>query len=137
MKTEFVKASSSALEGSKKSYPTPITFRPVDELDRQRILRAAEGMSVGAYIRQCIDIAEGKKVRRPAVQDREELGRVLGLLGQTRIANNLNQLAYEAHAGSLLLDADCQQKIDEAYKHVCNMRSALVSALGLLEKRQK
>lgn len=63
--------------------------------------------------------------------DKQALARVLGLLGQSRIANNLNQLAYHANCGSLLLDDQTQEEIHEACTHVVAMRADLLKALGL------
>ena len=58
---------------------------------------------------------------------------MLGLLGQSRIANNLNQLAYAANSGSLLFDDETQAMIFEAYQNVCFMRSQLILALGIAD----
>jgi len=61
------------------------------------------------------------------------MARALALLGASRIANNLNQLAHQANIGSLIMDEDACTQIDEAYAHVRLMRDELVSALGLIE----
>ena len=75
----------------------------------------------------------GRRRRRThaLVQDQQALARLLGLLGETRIANNLNQLAYHANTGTLLIDEQTTDQINEAYGHVCFMRDALIEALGL------
>jgi hypothetical protein len=54
----------------------------------------------------------------------------LALLGQSRIANNLNQLAYHANIGALDIGEAERAKIDEAYAHVLAIRTLLVTALG-------
>ncbi|MGI9402808.1 MAG: hypothetical protein ACR2O0_16240 [Rhizobiaceae bacterium] len=46
------------------------------------------------------------------------MAKTLGLLGQTCVAINLNQLAKEANSRSLLLDDETTDKINEAYEHV-------------------
>ncbi|MCV6600076.1 MAG: hypothetical protein OIF54_00660, partial [Cohaesibacter sp.] len=50
-----------------------------------------------AYIRKCLfedKESKRKKPRRPeAIADHQALAQVLGMLGSSRIANNLNQLA--------------------------------------------
>ena len=97
-------------------------------------------MSVSEYIRQCVHVADiAPKIRktRTPVKNESNLSRVLAFLGQSRIANNLNQIAYEANCGSLLLDEETLKKINEAYHHVCEMRKALIEALGLIEARRK
>ncbi|MGI9505990.1 MAG: plasmid mobilization relaxosome protein MobC [Geminicoccaceae bacterium] len=124
----------------KKKNPAPLTYRPKDEEERQGVLAAAKGMSVSEYIRQCIHDADAKpkklKLKTP-IRDEQSLARSLALLGQSRIANNLNQLAYHANTGSLLLDEETLGKIDEAYQHVCFMRKALIAALGLREAHDR
>lgn len=101
---------------------------------------AAKGMSVSEYIRRCIhgaDAGSKKHKLRTPVRDEQSLARALALLGQSRIANNLNQIAKEAHRGTLLLDSDTLSDIEAAYAHVCSMREYLVDALGLREARKK
>jgi hypothetical protein len=57
------------------------------------------------------------------------MAEALALLGQSRIANNLNQLAYQANIGALAIDEDTRGQIDEAYLFVAEMRGLLVKAL--------
>ena len=62
------------------------------------------------------------------------LAQVLGLLGQTRIANNLNQIAYEANCGSLLMDEETENEIRMTCAHIAWIRVKLIEALGLKNK---
>ncbi len=121
-------------------YPAPLTYRPKDEEERQKVLMAAKGMSVSEYIRQCVHRADttpkNHKLRTP-IRDEQSLARALALLGQSRIANNLNQLAYHANTGSLLLDEETLAQIKDAHDHICWMRKHLIAALGLREERDK
>ena len=121
-------------------YPAPLCFRPKNEEERQLVLAAARGSSVSEYIRKCV-LGENappkkRKVRVP-VKNEQTLSHVLALLGQSHIANNLNQLAYHANTGSLMLDEENHTQIKEAYEHVLEMREALVAALGLKESSAK
>jgi len=118
-----------------KRHPSPITLRLTDE-ERAMLKDLAAGMSVSAYIRKCVfgnDTAPRKVRSRVPVKDELALARVLGMLGQSRIANNLNQIAYHANAGSLLIDEQCTKEIHEAYGHIVSMRGDLINALGLTE----
>jgi len=122
---------------SKESKPSksPITLRVTNE-ERERLKSLAAGMSVSGYIRKCIfagDITRRKRQSHMPVKDQEAMARALALLGASRIANNLNQLAHQANIGSLIMDEDACTQIDEAYAHVRLMRDELVSALGLIE----
>ena len=92
-------------------------------------------MSVSAFVRQRVFGEGGEKPRpnrrdyRP-VADQQAMAQALALLGQWHIANNLNQLAYHAHLGTLPVDGDTAARIDEAYAFVVELRQALLAALG-------
>lgn len=119
--------------------PKPISLR-LTEKERAALERAAQGMTLSAYIRACI-FADGEAKRktktRMPVKDHEALARALGLLGQSRIASNLNQLARHANSGSLAVDETTIEKLEESYAHVIALRDQLVAALGLLEEKAR
>lgn len=120
---------------SNKKYPSPITFRPTEE--ERAILKAdAGGMSQSAYIRKCLF---GRKASKRVVPeaDRVLLAQILAKLGESRIANNLNQIAYHANCGSLLLDDVTVEEINEACLYVAWMRTQLIEALGLKDSSNK
>ena len=113
-----------------------ITLRLTDEEDA-KLRQMSEGTTVSAFIRQ--QVFDEKKTRRPRrsympVQDKEAMAKALGLLGQSRIANNLNQLAYHANTGTLLIDEETIAKLNEAYDHVRLIRAELIKGLGLSGK---
>ncbi len=121
----------------KKKRPSPITLRLTDE-EREKLKIAAGDMPVSAYIRKCVfgaDVAPRKKrLSHKPVGDQEAIARVLNMLGQSRIANNLNQIAYHANCGTLLLDNDTKRQIKETYSYIAFMRVKLIEALGLQEE---
>lgn len=110
----------------------PVTLR-LTESERERLEELATGMTLSAYIRACV-FARGEKrrKRRPAsvVADKRAVAEALALLGQSRIASNLNQLAYQANIGALAIEDRERAKIEEAYAHVLSLRTLLVAALG-------
>lgn len=117
------------------SYPSPVSVRFTPE-ERELLEKAAKGRSLSSFIRDQVlaENATRRKIRnRMPVEDEQELARVLGLLGQSRIANNLNQLAKDANCGVLVMEPETRKQIEEAYAHVKSMRDSLVRALGLLE----
>ena len=119
-------------KSGKKKYPRVALRLSEDEL--ARLKKLCDSMTYSAYIRKCLfgKHATPRKVRsRSPVKDEEALAQVLGLLGQSRIANNLNQLAHEANCGTLLLDEQAYNELNEAYVHICFMRTELIRALGL------
>ena len=122
-----------AERGHGRSSPR-ITLRLTqDEAEQLAFLSA--GMSVSAFVRQRV-FGEGADKPKPSrryyrpVADRQALAQALALLGQSRIANNLNQLAYHAHLGTLPVDDETAARIDEAYAFVVSLREALLAALG-------
>lgn len=119
----------------KKKTPSPVTVRLTDE-ERAQVLEDAGDLSLSAHIRMCILKKGGLRKSAPN-RDYEALARILGQLGQSRIANNLNQLAHHANSGSLLVDEETEKEIRLACAHIAWMRVKLIEALGLREGRRK
>lgn len=130
------KAFKASNSGSKPTKPSsPVTLR-LTQSEKDKLIELAQGMSMSAYIRACVfnDQADKRKrVLRTPVKDKAYLAELLGLLGQSRIANNLNQLAFNANTGSLEVDDITLSQIEEAYSAVREMRGLLVKSLGLRE----
>lgn len=103
--------------------------------ERERLERAAAGAPLGTYIRSRIldGQARRRKVRRAPVADQAALARVLAQLGQSRLGNNLNQLARAANMGALIVTPDVTAEFKDACAAVAAMRQDLMKALGLKE----
>ncbi|MCB9942616.1 MAG: plasmid mobilization relaxosome protein MobC [Geminicoccaceae bacterium] len=90
-------------------------------------------MTVSAFVRECV-FGGGSMRRRPRdrrpVAGETELAQALAMLGQSRIANNLNQLAYQANTGTLAVDEAVHRQIEEAYAYIVGLRRTLLHALG-------
>lgn len=102
--------------------------------DHERLKSLADGMALSTYIRaKALGEASPRRKSRStaSVADKQTLAQLLGLLGQSRIANNLNQLAYHANIGTLAMDDDTRAQIADAYEHVLFLRETLVKALGI------
>lgn len=101
--------------------------------DYERLQEMADGAALATFIRaKVLSKKLPRKARRSvtSIQDKQAIAQILGLLGQSRIANNLNQLAYHANVGSLAMDDEVRIQIDEAYEHVLFLRKTLLKALG-------
>lgn len=88
---------------AKRSDGSPLVVRVTSE-ERQRLEELAAGMTLSDYVRACVFGAEAsRRKKRPknAVEDKKAAAEALALLGQSRIASNLNQLAYHANLGVL------------------------------------
>lgn len=117
---------------SKRRDLSPLTLRLTRE-ERARLEELAAGMTLSAYIRACVFGQEAKRrKRRPkdAVADKKAAAEALALLGQSRIASNLNQLAYHANLGVLEFGEAERAEIAEANAHLLAIRTLLLSALG-------
>lgn len=110
----------------------PVTLR-LTEAERKRLEDMAAGMTLSAYIRACLFAEQEKRrKRRPGtvVADKKAVAEALALLGQSRMANNLNQLAYQANIGALVIEDRERAKIEEAYAYILSLRALLMAALG-------
>jgi len=115
--------------------PTPFSLRLSFE-ERARLEQDASGMALGAYIRDRLfgeDAAPRHTRGHFPVKDYAALGRVLAALGQSRLSNNLNQLAKAVNTGSLPVTPETEGDLRQACKDVQAMRRDLLIALGLHE----
>ena len=134
--TQEEKQSAPPASAENKPVSPRITLRlseEEDELLRQR----ASGLTISAYVRECLFGEHVSKRRRKSyapVKDQIALAQLLALLGESRLANNLNQLAYQANTGNLDVDEHVEAQLDEMYDHVVSMRETLIRTLGLLEQ---
>jgi hypothetical protein len=120
------------MKPAKRTAISPVTLRLTPE-ERERLEELAAGMTLSAYIRSCVFAKEEKRRKsRPkeVVADKKAAAEALALLGQSRIASNLNQLAYHANIGALMVGEAEKAQIAEAYSHVLSIRSILMQALG-------
>jgi hypothetical protein len=130
------KASFQSIAGNKREQRASsprITLRLTDD-ELAKLKHAASGVSISAYIRKQLFGNETslRKVRsRVPVKDQQALAQVLGMLGNSRMANNLNQIAYEANCGSLLMDQATEDEIKMACASIAWMRVKLIEALGI------
>ena len=111
----------------------PFSLRLTRE-ERAILETAAAGKPVSAYIREKLfgPGASHRKARGKApVKDHRALGQVLGALGASRLAGNLNQLAKAAHIGALPVTPEVEADLRAACNAVGEMRGALMAALGL------
>ncbi|WP_205691944.1 plasmid mobilization relaxosome protein MobC [Caulobacter soli] len=102
--------------------------------ERARLERDAVGMALGAYIKWRVFNPDKPPPRvrgKAPVKDHLALTKLMGLLGQSRIANNLNQLARGANTGTLPVTEETEAALLEAVRDVAELRRLLIAALGL------
>jgi hypothetical protein len=117
---------------SPRKRPPPFSLR-LSEAERARLVEEAAGVPLGAYIKAKVLGGAPLRTRRTglAIQDRAALGQVLGLLGQSRLSSNLNQLAYAANIGTLDISPETEGELLAALQDVRELRRLLLLALGL------
>ncbi|MEQ9315776.1 MAG: plasmid mobilization relaxosome protein MobC [Henriciella sp.] len=119
-------------EQQKTKTPPPFSLRLTRE-ERARLEAQAGSQPLGAYIRSRLlgqNTSKRRRSRRPRI-DETMAARLLGELGKSRISSNLNQLARAANMGTLDLDPETVQELQEACEAVREMRAALIAALGV------
>jgi hypothetical protein len=110
----------------------PFSIR-LSEDERARLAMEAAGAPLGAYIKAKVLGAAAIRSRRSgiAIEDRTALAKGLALLGQSRLANNLNQLAYAVNTGSLPVTPETEEELFAAVRDVRSLRRLFLMALGL------
>ena len=111
----------------------PFSIR-LTEAERRALIERCGGRPLGAFVRDIVLAADDRAPRRsapPPVKDHQSLARVLAALGQSRIANNLNQIAKAANIGALPVSPEIEGDIAEACAAVLSMRQHLLHALGI------
>lgn len=116
----------------KKKRLAPFSIR-LSENERARLAMEAAGAPLGAYIKAKALGAPPLRSRRTGlvVEDRVALAKGLALLGRSRLANNLNQLAYAVNIGSLPVTPETEQELFAAVRDVRALRRLFLVALGM------
>ncbi len=116
---------------SERSAPLSVRFTEAEKARLREL--AGPKQPLGHYIRdRALQGASEPRAARPSpVKDAELLGQVLGLLGQSRLSNNLNQLAKAANQGSLPVTAETETELQQASAAILEMRLLLLRALGV------
>ena len=116
-----------------KPYTAPVSLRMSFE-EKSQLERDAAGMSIAAYIRWRLFDPDKRPPRtrgKHPVKDQQAIAQLLALLGQSRLANNVNQLARSANSGSLPLTPDTERALNEAAADIAEIRKLLIQALNL------
>jgi len=124
---------SNSSTGTKRTSNRPLSIRFTDA-EKAGLSEKAGGVPLGTFIRSVVlgeDVKGRDRRRQYAVRDGDKLGRLLGLLGQSRLANNLNQIAKAANMGSLPVTVELEADLRAACGEIAEMRQLLLAALGI------
>lgn len=117
----------------KSTKPKPFSLR-LSPKERLLLNEMAGAKPLGSFIRSRLfgELSSPRKLhQRRSSLDHRALAQALALLGQSRIASNLNQLAKAANIGALPVDDEVEAELREACQAIAVMRYELVAALGL------
>ena len=110
--------------------PAPVSIR-FSDFEKAYVREMAGGLPLGTYIKR---VVLGVKARpnppKQPIPDAKALGQILGFLGRSRVANNLNQLAKAVNLGALPVDKETEADIKSACAEIAMMRTLLMAALG-------
>lgn len=114
--------------------PTPFSLRLTFE-ERAALEKEAGNKPLGAFIRSKLfrgsEAQRKQRTRsRKPLKDDKALAELLGKLGQSRLASNINQLAKASNTGSLPVTPDTEKALRNACNDVRVMRMLLMQALG-------
>lgn len=137
-KQDFAQSAAPKKTKAKATYPSPVTVRLKPD-EREQLELAANDLSLSAYIRLCLfgdDVPVHRTRGKQPVKDYQALGQLLGVLGRSNLANNINQLTKAAHSGTLDMNEDVEAQLKEAALEIASMRLLLIKALGMREDDQ-
>jgi len=115
--------------------PAPFSLRLSFE-EKQKLIEDAGRQSISAYIKSRLfdpDMPAKQARGLNPVKDQKALAQLLGMLGSSRIAKNLDELADAARVGALPINEDTEKAIKRACDDVRIMRRFLLAALGIRE----
>ncbi|UDF05361.1 hypothetical protein [Asticcacaulis sp. AND118] len=117
-----------------KAPPTrTLTIRMALEL-YERLVDMAAGLPLGPFILHralSSDLPLPRVRRRKPIADHAAYAKLLGKLGDSGLASNLNQLARQANLGTLPVMPETEAALQYACSQISDMRRLLVQALGL------
>ena len=117
---------------NRKKRPSPFCIR-LSEEQRIRLSEEAGDIPLGAYIKAKALGEPALRKRRTGlpVEDKAALAKSLALLGKSRLASNLNQLAHAANIGALPITPETEAHLRASLDDVREIRHLLMMALGM------
>lgn len=117
---------------AKRRPPFSLRF---SDAERLRLEEEAGGVPLAAHIKEQLFAADAPPVRRrrvPAsIEDRQAVAKLLSMLGASRYANNLNQMAHLANLGLLAMTEEERNELALSIAYIAEMRRPLLQSLGL------
>ena len=121
--------------------PNPIRSQPfslrLSHQERRSLQARAGGEPLGSFIRSHLFASE-ERIRCPmrhwsSADEQIALAQILALLGQSNIAQNLDDLAQALRSGSLPLPSEIETLVYAAHLDIAEIKSMLMKALRIKE----
>ena len=139
LKAAYSAAAGARLAVKRTNRSAPFSVR-LSGSERERLTIEAGGLPLGTYLRAKLLSGDAPPPRRrsqASIEDRKAIAQLLGLLGQKRYSNNLNQLAHLANLGLLAMTEDERLELALAIAHIAELRRLLIQALGLKSEQSE
>lgn len=131
LSSEFLESAPIAFR--KPARPAPFSIR-LSEPEKSDLSARAGERPLSVYIRECLFAGDTPRRARQsgiAIKDKDALAKALALLGRSRLANNLNQIAYAVNIGALPMTPETEDDLRASIAEVREMRQLLLAALGM------
>jgi RNase P/RNase MRP subunit POP5 len=117
---------------SKSKRPSPFSIR-FTECEREQLEAAAGNLALGVYIKLRLfdDLPPVPRQNSLSRVDKEALGKVLGAIGESKLASNMNQIARAANIGTLPVDQDLVDELYAACGEIKALREAILGCIGV------
>jgi len=109
-----------------KSFSLRLTYE-----ERAKLEESADGKSLAIFIRSKLFDENAIANRKEVFRNRTLCAKILGLLGQSELRQNLNELSQAVQSGSLIVTPDTQAMLEQALEDVVFMRDTLIKELGV------
>ncbi len=116
----------------KPKRPSPFSIR-FTEAEREQLELAAGNMALGVYIKLRLfnDLPPVPRQNSLSKVDKEALGKVLAAFGQSKLSQNMNQIAHAANIGTLPVDQDLIDELYTACGEIKALREAVLGCIGI------
>lgn len=100
--------------------------------EKARLKAAAGNMALGAYIKARLfdGLPAVPRQNAPSSYDKQIIGKVLAMLGRSRLSSNMNQIAHAANLGILPLEPELIKGLNAACADIRTMRTCLLRGMG-------
>ncbi|MEM9837654.1 MAG: hypothetical protein AAF830_00720 [Pseudomonadota bacterium] len=120
-----------------KKHAAPYSIRFTEE-ERAQLNRDAGGEAWSRYIRRKLfgdgapahRVKRIRRLKRPSV-DQTAVAKLLAALGQSRLSQNMNQIAKASNMGALPVTPELEEDLHAACAEIALMRQTLIAALGI------